>query len=52
MTDSKGAGKGYTMNKLVEKGRFPLLAFIHVDPDEVRRFVACKNEQFDSAILS
>mmetsp|Transcript_7349 Transcript_7349/g.16722 ORF Transcript_7349/g.16722 Transcript_7349/m.16722 type:complete len:650 (+) Transcript_7349:65-2014(+) len=34
-----GAGKSYTMNKLVEKGRFPLLAFVHVDPDEIRRFL-------------
>ena len=32
-----GAGKSYTMNKLVEKGRFPLLAFVLVDPDEIRR---------------
>lgn len=32
-----GCGKGYTMNKLVEMGRFPLLAFVSVDPDEIRR---------------
>jgi predicted kinase len=32
-----GAGKSYTMNMLVEKGRFPLLAFVLVDPDEIRR---------------
>ena len=32
-----GAGKSYTMRKLVEKGRFPLLAFVNVDPDEIRR---------------
>lgn len=32
-----GAGKSYTMNLLVEKGRFPLLAFVLVDPDEIRR---------------
>jgi predicted kinase len=32
-----GAGKSYTMNKLVEEGRFPLLAFVLVDPDEIRR---------------
>jgi predicted kinase len=32
-----GAGKTYTMNVLVEKGRFPLLAFVSVDPDEIRR---------------
>ena len=34
-----GAGKGYTMAKLVEKGRFPLKAFVIVDPDEVRRLL-------------
>lgn len=32
-----GAGKSYTMRKLVDKGRFPLLAFVNVDPDEIRR---------------
>jgi len=32
-----GAGKSYTMGKLVEAGRFPLLAFVAVDPDEIRR---------------
>ena len=32
-----GAGKGFTLRKLVEKGRFPLTAFVNVDPDEVRR---------------
>lgn len=32
-----GAGKSYTMNKLVEEGRFPLMAFVTVDPDEIRR---------------
>lgn len=32
-----GAGKSYTINKLVDKGRFPLLAFVRVDPDEIRR---------------
>lgn len=31
------SGKSYTMRKLVEKGRFPLLAFVNVDPDEIRR---------------
>ena len=34
-----GAGKGYTIAKLVEKGRFPLKAFVIVDPDEVRRLL-------------
>lgn len=32
-----GAGKGHTINELVKKGRFPLLAFVTVDPDEIRR---------------
>eukprot|EP00588_Corethron_pennatum_P030891 CAMPEP_0194340702 /NCGR_PEP_ID=MMETSP0171-20130528/87315_1 /TAXON_ID=218684 /ORGANISM="Corethron pennatum, Strain L29A3" /LENGTH=660 /DNA_ID=CAMNT_0039105765 /DNA_START=32 /DNA_END=2014 /DNA_ORIENTATION=+ len=32
-----GAGKGYTINRLVEEGKFPLEAFIKVDPDEIRR---------------
>ena len=34
-----GAGKSYTINKLVENGRFPLEAFVIVDPDEIRRYV-------------
>jgi len=32
-----GAGKSHTINWLVEKGLFPLLAFVNVDPDEIRR---------------
>ena len=32
-----GAGKSYTMRRLVDKGRFPLVAFVNVDPDELRR---------------
>ena len=32
-----GAGKGHTIHELVKKGRFPLLAFVTVDPDEIRR---------------
>jgi Zeta toxin len=32
-----GAGKSYTMRKLVDDGRFPLLAFVIVDPDAIRR---------------
>mmetsp|Transcript_16658 Transcript_16658/g.22100 ORF Transcript_16658/g.22100 Transcript_16658/m.22100 type:complete len:610 (-) Transcript_16658:158-1987(-) len=32
-----GAGKSYTINSLVDDGRFPLLAFVLVDPDEIRR---------------
>jgi len=34
-----GAGKGYTIQKAVEKGRFPLLAFVRVNPDAIRRFL-------------
>lgn len=32
-----GSGKSHTMRRLVESGRFPLLAFVIVDPDEIRR---------------
>jgi predicted kinase len=32
-----GAGKGYTKTRLVDKGLFPLMSFVNVDPDEVRR---------------
>jgi predicted kinase len=32
-----GAGKSFTMRKLVDDGRFPLLAFVIVDPDAIRR---------------
>jgi len=32
-----GAGKGYTIATLVKKKHFPLLAFVSVDPDEIRR---------------
>jgi predicted kinase len=34
-----GAGKSHTMGVLVKKGRFPLTAFVRVDPDEVRRIL-------------
>ena len=34
-----GAGKSHTMRELVEKGRFPLLAFVNVDPDRIRNFL-------------
>jgi hypothetical protein len=34
-----GAGKSYTMSSLVERGRFPLTAFVIVDPDEIRRLL-------------
>jgi len=33
-----GAGKSYTLKKLQEKGRFPLSAFVTVDPDEIRQY--------------
>ena len=32
-----GAGKSWTIAKLVEKRRFPLESFVSVDPDEIRR---------------
>ena len=32
-----GAGKSYTMRNLVENNRFPLIAFITVDPDQIRQ---------------
>ncbi|KAL7572069.1 hypothetical protein ACA910_001716 [Epithemia clementina (nom. ined.)] len=34
-----GAGKSYTMRRLVQEGRFPLVAFVNVDPDELRRML-------------
>ena len=34
-----GAGKSHTMNTLVANGRFPLTAFVVVDPDEIRRLL-------------
>lgn len=34
-----GAGKSHTMKALVEKGCFPLRAFVSVDPDEIRRLL-------------
>ena len=34
-----GAGKSHTMNALVEKGRFPLKAFVRVDPDDIRHLL-------------
>ena len=34
-----GAGKSYTMRVLVERERFPLPAFVIVDPDEIRRLL-------------
>jgi len=32
-----GAGKSYTIHHLQRMGRFPLMAFVRVDPDEIRR---------------
>lgn len=32
-----GAGKSYTLHQLVQKGRFPLMAFVRVNPDVLRR---------------
>ena len=34
---AQGAGKKYTVRELVKQGRLPLLGFVHVDPDEIRR---------------
>ena len=34
-----GAGKSHVMNSLVTNGRFPLKAFVIVDPDEIRRLL-------------
>ena len=32
-----GAGKSFTIHHLQRQGRFPLMAFVRVDPDEIRR---------------
>jgi len=32
-----GAGKGHTITTLKKSGRFPLVSFVQVDPDEIRR---------------
>jgi hypothetical protein len=32
-----GAGKSFTIHHLQKQGRFPLMAFVRVDPDEIRR---------------
>ena len=37
LAGAMGAGKTHTIRKLVEKGRFPLLAFVKVNFDEIRR---------------
>lgn len=34
-----GAGKGYTIDYLVKKGRFPLMSFVKVNSDEIRRYL-------------
>jgi predicted kinase len=36
---SMGAGKSYTIKKLMEENLFPMLAFVGVDPDVVRRYL-------------
>jgi predicted kinase len=34
---AQGAGKHFTIQQLVQHGRLPLLSFVAVDPDEIRR---------------
>lgn len=34
-----GSGKSFTMRTLVDRGLFPLLAFVRADPDELRRYL-------------
>ena len=34
-----GAGKSWTMKRMVDRGLFPLVAFVNVDPDELRRML-------------
>ena len=34
-----GAGKGYTIDYLVRKGRLPLLGFVKVNADAIRRYL-------------
>jgi len=34
-----GAGKSHTMRRLVKERRFPMLAFVRVDPDAIRQFL-------------
>jgi Zeta toxin len=34
-----GAGKGYTIQWLYDKGLFPLKAFVKVDPDSLRELL-------------
>ena len=34
-----GAGKGYAIDFLVKKGRFPLMAFVKVNSDAIRRYL-------------
>jgi hypothetical protein len=33
----RGAGKKHVLHELVKEGRLPLLSFVYVDPDEIRR---------------
>lgn len=34
-----GAGKSFTLNYLKDKGLFPLLAFVGIDPDQIRQML-------------
>eukprot|EP00934_Nitzschia_sp_Nitz4_P008893 Nitzschia sp. Nitz4//scaffold3_size479765//382355//384413//NITZ4_000162-RA/size479765-augustus-gene-1.622-mRNA-1//-1//CDS//3329550944//8883//frame0 len=40
----RGAGKKHVIRELVNQGKFPLLGFVRVDPDEIRR----RLPEFDS----
>ena len=40
----RGAGKKHVLNELVREGKLPLLSFVRVDPDEIRR----RLPEFDS----
>jgi len=41
---SMGAGKSYTVKKLMDADVFPMLAFVGVDPDVVRRYLPEYND--------
>ncbi|KAL3911083.1 MAG: hypothetical protein SGARI_001815 [Bacillariaceae sp.] len=34
---ARGAGKNHTLHELVQTGKLPILSFVHVDPDSLRR---------------
>ena len=36
---NRGAGKGYTIKRLIHEGRFPRTAFVQVNPDAIRRYL-------------